>query len=84
MLALLPITTPSSSTDEFVVRLSESLDCEFGAVVGESNAVVDRIDAIESLFLRFGERESSEEMDFVGLDGSEARAFGKEGGSVFR
>jgi len=84
ILSLLPITTPSS-TDEFVVRLSESLDCELLPVQGESNAVVDRTDEMESLLLlRFGERESNEERDLVGLEGSEARAFGKEGGRVFR
>ena len=54
-------------------------------VQGESNAVVDRTDEMESLLLlRFGERESNEERDLVGLEGSEARAFGKEGGRVFR
>jgi len=54
------------------------------AVLGESNAVVDRTDEMESLFFRFGERESNDERDLVGLEGSEARAFGKEVGRVFR
>lgn len=36
-----------------------------------------------SLFLRFGERDRNEDMDLVGLVGRDARAFGKEGGSVF-
>ena len=53
-------------------------------MLGESNAVVDRTDEMESLFFRFGERESNDERDLVGLEGSEARAFGKEVGRVFR
>jgi len=73
-----------SSTDEFVVRLSESLHCVLLPVLGESNAVVDRMDETESLFFRFGERESNDESDLVGLEGSEARAFGKDVGRVFR
>jgi hypothetical protein len=49
-------------------------------VLGESNTD-DRIESMLS-FLRFGERERNDEMDFVGLEGREARAFGKEGGVV--
>lgn len=53
-------------------------------MLGESHAVFDRIDAIESRFRRLGERERSEEIDFEGLEGREARALGKEGGRVLR
>jgi hypothetical protein len=47
-------------------------------VLGESNAD-DRIESMLSLVLRFGERERNEEIDFVGLEGREASAFGSEG-----
>lgn len=36
-----------------------------------------------SLFLLFGERESNDVIDFVGLDGRDANALGNEGGNVF-
>jgi hypothetical protein len=36
-----------------------------------------------SLFLRLGERDRNEEIDFVGLVGRDANAFGNDGGSVF-
>ena len=47
-------------------------------MLGESNAD-DRIESMLSLVLRFGERERNEEIDFVGLEGREASAFGSEG-----
>jgi hypothetical protein len=37
-----------------------------------------------SLFFRFGERESNDEIDLVGLDGRDASALGNEGGNVLR
>ena len=51
-------------------------------MLGESNAD-DRTESSVSLFLRFGDLERSEEIDFVGLEGREARALIGEGGSVF-
>jgi hypothetical protein len=47
-------------------------------VLGESNTD-DLIESMLSLVLRFGERERNDEIDFVGLDGREAKAFGSEG-----
>lgn len=37
-----------------------------------------------SLFLRFGDRDNNEVIDFVGLDGRDARAFGNDGGRDLR
>jgi hypothetical protein len=51
-------------------------------VLGESNAA-DRTESRVSLFLRFGDRERNDEIDFVGLVGREARALIGEGGRVF-
>lgn len=69
--------TPSS-IEELVVRLVASLDWELLAVLGESKADV-LIESTVSLFLRFGERDKSDVIDFVGLEGNEARALGTEG-----
>jgi hypothetical protein len=52
-------------------------------MLGESNAE-DLTESIVSRFLRFGERESNDEIDLVGLVGSDARALGNDGGRVFR
>ena len=50
-------------------------------MLGESNVVAPPTD---SLFFRFGERESNDVIDLLGEDGSDANAFGNEGGSVLR
>jgi hypothetical protein len=51
-------------------------------VLGESNAD-DRTESRVSRFLRFGDRESSDVIDFAGLVGSEARALMGDGGRLF-
>jgi hypothetical protein len=50
-------------------------------VLGESNADV-LMESTLSFARRFGDRERNEEMDFEGLEGSDARAFGRDMGMV--
>ena len=52
-------------------------------MLGESKTE-DLTDSMFPLDLRFGERERNDEMDFVGLDGREAKAFGNDCGVVLR
>jgi hypothetical protein len=51
-------------------------------VLGESNADI-LIESMLSLFLRLGELKR-DVIDFVGLEGSEANAFGSDGGRDLR